>query len=153
MKQDEDRIPSKPLFDRLIGAGASAAFARKMDISPQRLSNWKKRGIPATSLPSVAAKLGLSVEQYLEAAGRPIPRAEQPSAPYLTREEQQLVDSYRKASPGWQLTLTLLARTPVEDQPKLSRDMNILMTTIFGKAAPDSSLGDRWTRPDKKKIV
>lgn len=49
----------------------------------------------------------------------------------LTKDEAQLLADYRKASDGWRLTVRLIARTPPEEQPKLSRDMNILMTAIF----------------------
>ncbi len=74
-----------------------------------------------------------------------------PASAALARDEADLLRDYRKATSGWKLTLRLMARTPAEEQPKLSRDMNILMTTIFGKAAADERLGERWTRPDKSK--
>lgn len=72
-----------------------------------------------------------------------------PPSAELDPDEADLLRDYRKSSSGWQLTLRLMARMPIEDQPQLSRDMNILMTTIFGTAAADERLGDRWTRPDK----
>jgi hypothetical protein len=73
-----------------------------------------------------------------------------PPSAQLPDDELELLRDYRKATAGWKLTIRLLARTPVEEQPDLSRDMNILMTkTIFGKATADERLGDRWTRPDK----
>lgn len=64
-------------------------------------------------------------------------------------DEAALLVDYRAASDGWKLTTRLFVRTKPEDQPELSRDMNILLTTIFGAHVPDERLGDNWTRPDK----
>lgn len=101
------------------------ALARALRINPE----WLQTG---------SGESGLETDAW-----RP-PSAELPA------DEQELLHDYRIANSGWKLTLRLLARTPVEDQPELSRDMNLLMTkTIFGKAATDERLGDRWTRPDK----
>ncbi len=66
-------------------------------------------------------------------------------------DEAQLLADYRTASDAWKLTVRLLVRTPPEDQAELSAGMNILMTTIFGKAVPDDRLGDKWKRPDASK--
>lgn len=64
-------------------------------------------------------------------------------------DEAALLADYRAASDGWKLTTRLFVRTKPEDQPELSRDMNILLTTIFGAHVPDERLGTNWTRPDK----
>jgi hypothetical protein len=63
-------ISAGPLFARLSSPGAAAKFADKLDISEQRLSNWKRRGIPATVLPEVATALDMTVDAYLREAGR-----------------------------------------------------------------------------------
>lgn len=68
-------------------------------------------------------------------------------------DEASLLADYRGASDAWKLTTRLFVRTRPEDQPELSRDMNILLTTIFGAHVPDERLGDNWTRPDKNKVV
>ncbi len=70
------------------------------------------------------------------------------ATPELPKDEAQLIADYRAASDAWKLTTRLFVRAPPEDQAELSRDMNILMTTIFGKAVGDDRLGDGWTRPD-----
>lgn len=64
---------------------------------------------------------------------------------HLTADERQLLKAYRDATDGWRLTLRLMARTPVDEQPKLSRDMNILMTTIFdGPTASNERVADSY---------
>lgn len=56
---------------RLGDDGAKAEFARKLNISPQRLNNWISREyIPAEWLPEIAAGLGISMRKYLHEAGR-----------------------------------------------------------------------------------
>lgn len=64
----EKGVPAKPLFDRLEGRGARASFAKKINVSPARLSNWEKRGIPAAAVPVVAQALSLTTDQYYELA-------------------------------------------------------------------------------------
>lgn len=60
-----------PLIRRLTDEGAKAEFARKLNISPQRLNNWITREyIPADWLPEIAAGLNLSIMAYLQEAGR-----------------------------------------------------------------------------------
>lgn len=151
MDTDKDRIPSGPLFERLKDKGTASAFARALQISPQRLSNWRKRGVPAALLPQVAAAIGASAEEYLAAAGRPIARVEQPTAPYLTTEERQLIEDYRKATSGWRLTLRLLAKLPSQEQQEMSSSVNVLMAKITAEAVSDDRLGKNWTRPDRRK--
>jgi transcriptional regulator with XRE-family HTH domain len=70
--------------------------------------------------------------------------------PQLPADETDLLRDYRQAGSAWKLTTRLVARTPPEEQAELSTNMNILMTTIFGKATPNERLGDKWTRPDAK---
>lgn len=101
------------------------ALARALRINPE----WLQTGEPENDS-------GLETDAWRPAAALDDPH------------ELALINDYRNASDAWKLTLRLMARTPPADQPILSRDMNILMTTIFGRAAPDSRLGDRWTRPD-----
>lgn len=89
----------------------------------------------ADATKALASVFGKS-EQFIVfgESGRP---DQSPAEEKLARDELELLHDYRKASDGWRLTLRLMARTPPEDQPQLSKNMNILMTTIFGKAADD----------------
>jgi hypothetical protein len=122
MTTDDDgssrqRIPSGPLFARLRAkAGAAAAFARALGISQQRLTNWKRRGVPSSELPRVAMALGTTVEAYLKETGRePAGFVRQPAV-FLTPEEQQALDDFRRASPKWRLVLALLGGLPAAEQ-------------------------------------
>lgn len=59
------------MVSRLRDDGAKTAFAKKLNISPQRLNNWITREyIPAEWLPEIAAGLGISIVAYLMEAGR-----------------------------------------------------------------------------------
>jgi transcriptional regulator with XRE-family HTH domain len=128
--------PEAPISQALISAlenrdsetsTAVFALARALRVNPE----WLQTGQPQN-------------DSGLEGDGW------RPPSPELEQDEAELLRDYRRATTGWKLTLRLMARTPVEEQPDLSRDMNILMTkTIFGKATDDSRLGDRWTRPDR----
>lgn len=129
--------PAMPISQAMISAlekrdsettTALFAFARALRINPE----WLQTGQPE-------GDSGLDTDGW------------KPPTADLAPDEAELIRDYRKSSSGWKLTLRLLGRTSPEEQPKLSRDMNILMTTIFGQAAPDDRLGDNWTRPDKQK--
>ena len=151
-KRPAPGIPSGPLFERLKGRADAAAFARVIGVSPQVVSNWRHRGVPSAMLPKVAAVLGITVEAYLEAAGRPVHRLEQPVAPYLSAEERQLLDNYRRAHPRWQLTLQLLAKLESNgNQDEVAESMNILLAKIAAEPVADERLGPAWTRPDRRK--
>ena len=93
------------------------AYAKVLGINPE----WLQTGEPMNDS-------GLEVEAW------------RPPSSELAADEQQLLQDYNRADEGWKLTLRLLARTPPEDRPQLSKDMNILMTTIFGKAATDEQV-------------
>lgn len=104
------------------------ALARAVRINPE----WLQTGEPQNDS-------GLETDAW------------KPPSPDLSKDEASLLKDYGKASDAWKLTLRLMARTPPEDQPELSKNMNILMTTIFGQAVPDDRLGDNWRRPDQPK--
>lgn len=93
------------------------AFARALRINPE----WLQTGQPMNDS-------GLEGDAW------------KPASAGLEDDEEQLLRDYRNAGDGWKLTIRLWARTPPEDQPQLSKDMNILMTTIFGKAVSDAKV-------------
>lgn len=57
----ETTVSAAPLeaFLERAGDGAKADFARALNISPQRLSNWLKRGVPKRNLREVALAMSL----------------------------------------------------------------------------------------------
>lgn len=133
-----------PYSQSAIGNAIGSVDRRTVD-------RWFGTGLPsATQLFKISDAFKVDARWLATGEGDMVPSGPRDALP---AEEAQLLSDYNKANEGWQLTLRLLARTPPEDQPELSRNMNILMTTIFGKAVPDDRLGDRWTRPDKKKVV
>lgn len=84
MNHDEEDAPisAEPLRKRLAGKhGEGARFARRLNISHARLTNWLRRGIPERQLPKVCAALGISVRDYLKEAGGRV-TAEQRTPPY-----------------------------------------------------------------------
>lgn len=67
----------------------------------------------------------------------------------MSPQELQLVRDFREAAPGWQLSLSLLAKLKTEVQREVSSSVNMLLAKVTADAVPDSKLGDQWTRPDK----
>lgn len=69
MDRKQTTVSAGPLFDTLKDRGAQAAFARKLNISIQVLSNWRKRGIPRGNIPEVAHAMSLpSTDHYFRLA-------------------------------------------------------------------------------------
>lgn len=56
---------------RALGYETDADFCRLMNISPQRLNNWKNRRLPPDRHEEVAAKLNWTVEELLGHDPRP----------------------------------------------------------------------------------
>lgn len=68
--QERETIPALPLLDWLKSKGSrQAELARDMGWSDQRLTNWKRRGIPARELHKVAAAMGITSDEYRTRAG------------------------------------------------------------------------------------
>lgn len=100
MGKGATKIPALPLFNRIGRTkGGAAGFAKKIDLSEQRLSNWKRRGIPARELPRVTAALGINVETYLREASQSPDRAGEPGAQYGS-ESATLIEDFA-ALPTW----------------------------------------------------
>jgi hypothetical protein len=137
---EENTIDATPLFERIDQEkGGAARFARLLHISPQRLGNWRRRGIPASKLTAVAAGLGTTAEDYLASIGKAPPRVAQPMAVYRTVDEEQLMQDYRAGSPTWRLVLRLLARLPENEQEQLASALNLLLTRLGAPTAPSES--------------
>jgi hypothetical protein len=91
---DEEKVSAEPLFTRIRGKGGASAFAEKLNVSEQVVSNWKRRGVPWRKLPKVAAALGISVERYLEEAGYPSVRALTHTPEQHTLEASALMEDF-----------------------------------------------------------
>lgn len=65
------KIPFAPLLDRWLRqpGESKASFARALNVSPANVTNWLRRGIPPKELPRAAAKVGVSVDGYLQEVG------------------------------------------------------------------------------------
>lgn len=130
MGKGEKKISPDPLFRRL-GQGGAAAFAASLNVSEQRVSNWKRRGVPSRELPRIAREIGITVEDYLREAGQaPSHTVEQPKATYLDDEAQALLSDYTKAAPAWKLTLRLLAKLAPEKQAEAAATINKVLVEI-----------------------
>lgn len=98
MGKGDRKISAAPLFERL-GRGGAAAFAKKINSSEQRVANWKRRGIPAAEVGTVAGALGMTYEEYMRAAGHEVHVARQRPGQY-TIEAAKLLEDFN-ALPDW----------------------------------------------------
>lgn len=69
--EKEPTIPALPLKSWLAtkGRGAKTQFAKKLNISPGRLANWLRRGIPQGKVRAVALAMSVDYDGYLALAG------------------------------------------------------------------------------------
>lgn len=78
--------------------GGASAWRREHDITAATLSNWKARGIPMANLPRVAHSMGITVDQYLRAAGHKTTDKRVDSAAQL----ESFIAEYLSLPPGLQ---------------------------------------------------
>lgn len=142
-------IPAAPLFSRLgEKAGAAAKFARDLGISEQRLTNWKRRGIPPGSLPTVAAHIGVSVESYLQEAGVAPLAAHSPVADYLTEDEKEMIVLYRAATGRWKVAIKHMAKLRGDHaQDEAAESLTIILAKIAADPVSDRRVEEAYGRP------
>lgn len=145
-------ISSGPLFARLRKKpGAASKFARDLGISEQRLTNWKRRGLPPAALPGVAAALGLTVEAYLKEAGHDLHVARSPVADYLTDDERELLDLYRAATGRWRLAIKHMAALRGDHvQDEAAESMNAVFAKIAAEPVDDGRVAAAYGLPPKE---
>jgi hypothetical protein len=69
----------------------------------------------------------------------------------LTKEENELIYHYRRASPVWRAGLRKLARLhPDHEKPDARESMLALLDMITAEPVPDSRLSKEWKRPDRR---
>ena len=107
-RKTQYELPGDTPIARALRIAASkglsqAEFARRMDVSEQRMTNWKKRGMPSALYAKAAEVLGCSIEALLR-DGPPArfefhlaDGAERPYRP--TPFEWELISAYRGADP------------------------------------------------------
>lgn len=99
-KPAQATVSSKPLFSRMRERGAARDLAKVLNVSPQVVSNWKRRGeLPFMWVAPVAYHLGMTADEYLRAAGytAPNPPRVEEKAPRYSQysiEATSLVEDY-----------------------------------------------------------
>lgn len=144
------KISSAPLFTRIGDSfGAAAKFALGSGISHQRLTNWKRRGIPSAELPAVAAALGISVEQYLKETGQTTPQvARQVTGSYLTDDERELLDLYRAATGRWKIAIKHMAKLRGDAvQDEAAESMTVILAKIAAEPVADARVEAAYGLP------
>lgn len=75
-----------------------------------------------------------------------------PAGWMLTSDERELLELYRGATQRWKVAIKYLASLRGDaDQELAAESMNVVFAKISATPVPDSKLGDKWTRPDKKR--
>jgi hypothetical protein len=74
-----------------------ASLARDLGYTDQRVSNWKRRGIPAQLFPSLCSQLGVSLEWLATGEGSPLPGGAAPSMAYSSSQNNN--QAYMAAQP------------------------------------------------------
>lgn len=129
-------------------------LCRRLGISPQRLNNWKERGLPISVAPEIAAKLNMSLDHLI--MGRQHEqhaehRTEEPLALYRTEpsKQKQLLELFDQLTPSQQET--------VLDELRAHVDANLAVVQHFqGKKlrhADNRRVEETYGLPPSRKTV
>lgn len=70
----------------------------------------------------------------------------------LRSDERELIALYRKATERWKTAIKYIAQLRGDQAQELAAEsMNVVLAKIAAEPVADYRLGDKWTRPDKKK--
>lgn len=70
----------------------------------------------------------------------------------LTDDERELLAHYRAAAPRWRVSIRYMAQLRGDmQQDEAAESMNTVLAKIAAQPVADYRLGDKWTRPDRKK--
>lgn len=124
---------------------ASAAGIKQPSLS--ELETGETKEISGPVLIALAKALRVRPE-WLVTGEEPI----EPESVPLRSDERELVESYRGASGRWKAAILHMAKLRGDQvQDEAAESMSVIFAKIAATPVPDARLGDRWTRPDKKK--
>lgn len=66
----------------------------------------------------------------------------------LSNDERELLQIYRGASSRWKVAVKYMAK--LRQDEKQEEAIAYVLSLVTATPVPDSKLGDKWTRPDKK---
>lgn len=83
------KVDPHPLDQASLLVGGRAELAKKLDVTPSAIGNWKKRGVPAEHCPSIEEATGGQVVcerlnpgvKWWVVRGRPLPQAQASNDP------------------------------------------------------------------------
>lgn len=108
-----------------------AKFSAELGIDHGRFTNWKRRGVPQRMHRTIAAKIGMTTDQYFAEIGLPTG----PGAPHRPIEEAIAFDRLRKALPDWRNYVLGLAMVS-------SHEAQALLLSTMRNAVPDAHVGE-----------
>jgi transcriptional regulator with XRE-family HTH domain len=125
---------------------AAAAGIKQPSLS--ELETGETKEITGSVLISLAKALRVRAE-WLLTGEEPIEI--DPAGWMLTSDEREMLDLYRGASNRWKVAIKYMASLRADAHQDLAAEsMNVVFARIAATPVPDSKLGDKWTRPDKK---
>jgi len=115
--------------------------------SLSELENGETKEVSGPTLIGLARALRVRPE-WLMTGEEPIEAAAVPS---LRSDERELIDDYRASTGRWKSAIRYMAKLRGDQlQDEAAESMSVIFAKIAAPPVPDSRLGDKWTRPDKK---
>lgn len=116
--------------------------------SVSELETGETKEISGPTLISISNALDVRPE-WLVTGKLPIEYGE---AQKLTNDERELLANYRAAGPRWRVSILYMSKLRGDlQQDEAAESMNTVLAKIAAQPVADYRLGDKWTRPDKKK--
>jgi len=125
---------------------AASSGVKQPSIS--ELETGETKEISGPTLISISQALRVRPEWLVEGK-LPIEYGE---ADALAPDERELLASYRAALPRWKISIRYMAALKGDvEQDEAAESMNTVLAKIAAQPVGDYRLGDKWTRPDKKR--
>lgn len=122
-----------------------AAMAGIKQPSLSELETGETKEISGPVLIALAKALKVRAEWILSGE-EPI---EAEPAETLNADEKELLMLYREASGRWKVAIKYMAKLRHDDRQEEA--VAYVLSKVAATPVPDSKLGDKWTRPDKKR--